>query len=365
MRPYVGTAREKAAEYYDEEKAVRTALGGSHGALSLRELRARLIETGVFRDASGEQLRKRVERALGRLEDQGVIERVYSSAGKRAVGVKLVNEPRALEDFIDGLKSKGGGRAALAVTLALAKRSLRNQLPARYYQQLEGLFNLADAEVRDISNTWMGPESTSWDTKALIEGILITQKGIKEEPKRPVSEELLDHLYEAIARHKRVHFLYSGKRQPGNHQVECHPLGIVFRGPKTYLVGEKVNGGRQEVRVWSLNRVGDLKVTHYSFTRPESFSLAEYVEAETELESVTQPGEKKVKTIQVCVLPRKVPGLGEATLVDDFREIEVSGMTSMVENQDGSLTVTFRRRDTLEFRRWLRGFGDGVSVIKG
>lgn len=341
-----------------------------------RAMRA-LPHLGTLSDAA---FRKRVQRILERLENAPpLIERLdgqgepllYDAQGKTRA-VRLIGSRDPLMQMTRSLQSKGAGHSAVAVMLALAERSLKRQLPQKYLDWLEPLFRYAEEEVVRISEEGSGPARVSWDARALVNSIYVAQKGIVQLPGPEVADamtgpdRLLERLYDAIGRNKRVTFSYTGKRRKGERCYVCGPIGIVFRAPKVYLVGEDL--GETEagyIRVWSLHRIAALDVGQLNYLPPTDFDLAAYVESEANLESVWDPERAQPVRISFNVKPVPIPGHGSGLVTDEFEEMRLEGHESLTRHKDGSITIRLCRKDTVDFRRWLLGYGSAIADVRG
>lgn len=364
-------ARSTVEVHLEEERAIRTLLARSDGnVLTIRELRERLHANACFKAANEAVYRKRLQRALIRMEEQSLIVRLDGSYQEIAEGktyaVRLQGNMAPLADMAVELGGKGVGKAAVAVVMALAEKTLRRQLPGAYVERLNPLFNYAREEVVRISESGAGPERTSWDVRALVDSVYLAQKGIVQLPVDDRAEQVADQVYQAIGRGKRITFDYHGKRRKGRQVFVCGPLGVVFRSPKIYLVGEDLSESRKHTyRVWSLDRVRDMEILKLAYTRPAGFHLADYVEKQAHLESAWNPNRPDPVAIAFRVYPHPLPGHGEGLITDEFAEMRLEGLVEQKYHRDGSITIRLHRRDTIEFRRWLMGYGKAVKVLSG
>lgn len=364
-------ARSTVESHLEEERAIRTLLVRAEGnVLTMHELRDRLQKHPRFAVQNDAAFRKRFQRAVSRMDEQNLLVRLdarYQEIEEgKAYALRLQGDMAPLADLTVELAGKGVGKAAVAVVLALAERSLRRQLPKAYVERLDPLFRSAREEVIKISESGAGPERTSWDVRALVDSVYLAQKGIVQLPLDDRAEQVADQVYQSIGRGKRIAFDYHGKRRKGRHAVVCGPLGVVFRAPKIYLVGEDFSENRKHInRVWSLDRVTDLEILSQSYSRPPHFSLGDYIEREAHLESAWNPARTDPVSIVFRVYPHPLPGHGEGLITDEFEEMRLDGLVEQKRHRDGSITIRLRRRDTIEFRRWLMGYGEAVKVISG
>lgn len=349
-------------------------------SLSLTKVRLAMRALPHLSGLSDAAFHKRVQRVLERLENvpplierlDGRGEPLLSDAQGKTRAVRLIGSRDPLVQMTRSLQSKGAGHSAVAVMLALAERSLKRQLPKTYLDWLEPLFRYAEEEVVRISEEGAGPARVSWDARALVNSIYAAQKGIVQLPGPEVTEamtgpeRLLERLYDAIGRNKRITFSYTGKRRKGERSYVCGPLGIVFRAPKVYLVGEDLGEAEAGyIRVWSLHRIADLDVGQLNYSPPPDFDLAAYVESEANLESVWNPERAQPVQISFTVKPLPIPGHGSGLVTDEFEEMRLEGHQCLTRHKDGSITIKLCRKDTVDFRRWLLGYGSAIGRVKG
>lgn len=366
-----GDARATVEIHLEEERAVRALLAKSDGnVLTVRDLREQLHSHKHFKAPNEAVYRKRLQRALTRMEEQSLIARLdarYQEIDEgKTYAVRLQGNMAPLADLAVELGGKGVGKAAVAVVMALAEKTLRRQLPSAYIERLDPLFRYAREEVVKISESGAGPERTSWDVRALVDSVYLAQKGIVQLPLDNRAEQVADQVYQAIGRGKRITFDYHGKRRKGRQSFVCGALGVAFRSPKIYLVGEDLSETRKHTyRVWSLDRIEDLEILRLPYSRPRDFSLADYVEKEAHLESAWNPERPDPVSMSFRVYPHPLPGHGEGLITDEFEEMRLEGLIEQKRHRDGSITIRLQRRDTIEFRRWLMGYGEAVKVLSG
>ncbi|MEQ3724485.1 WYL domain-containing protein [Alcanivorax sp.] len=376
------SAKETLHRHHDEEQFLLRELDNAPDmTLGMSDIRVRLLSLQSIAEIKPEAQKKRVQRLIARLEDAGLIVRlgrlqqeIIEGAGERTYYIRRIHDRTSFMQMASLLDIQGESQAAMAATLLLASNTLKQQLPSQYYEKLQPILNYAEEVLKKLQTKSQSSGFQSWDAAALVGALHVTQKGIQLRPGPKTldalngAESIMDQLQAAIAQHKSIHFSYLGKRRKQRKHYEAGPLGIVFRSPKVYLVGAVIHpeDSPQSVRAWSLDRISNLTITSGRFSRPDDFVLADYVEQESNLESLWDPTRPDPVSISFRVLPSPIPGHGEGLITDEFLDLTLEGQQQQPrQHKDKSLTVQLRRKDTIEFRRWLKGYGDAITNVRG
>ena len=165
-------------------------------------------------------------------------------------------------------------------------------------------------------------------------------------PRPHIEPGLLPLLRDAIRATRRVEFNYLA-RSSGRHSRQLvEPYGVLY-GNRAYLVG--CADWAKEQRLWSLANVSKASITGETFERDADFDLKEY--AERSFGAFQEP--------PVDVELRFDPGAARDAATFLFHPSQ-----TMVENEDGSLTVRFRAGGLGEMCWHLFTWGTAVSVVE-
>lgn len=365
-----------AERHSREEAAIRKALREKKdNPVSIAKIRA-AVDRREFLDftygpdhATGSAFNKRFQRALARMEEKRNLNRLGKNKNELGDGEKTVfiewKDNSALDELVMKLRERGASseRLALATMLVMAERLLKNQIPDAYLKILEPIFSGAQEEVAEISELF---PSGRWRTRSLHESIHVISPGIQLKPASNEGMEVSDEIYRAIACGKCIDFDYYGKRSKRKESYRVGPLGVVFRGHKSYLVGENLSEASDiKIRVWSISRIENIEFYDKNYRPPEDFDIIRYIEKDAHLESAWDSNNNGPVDIRFRVLPVELDGFGEGTVVDEFQEFNIEGTLEKDILEDGSIRLHLIRRDTVEFRRWLRGYGDAIEVLSG
>jgi len=150
-------------------------------------------------------------------------------------------------------------------------------------------------------------------------------------------------LYERVLR-----ITYHSGSQDRELTTAFHPYGLVLLSSSLYCIGwlEEYD----EVRTLKVSRLKGVQRTARTFERPRSFSLARHTKGAF---GVFGPG--KVQTVRA-----RFTGWAATNV----REHRWHQSQTIVKDHDDALEVTFTLSSTVEFKRWLLGFGRHAVVLK-
>lgn len=156
----------------------------------------------------------------------------------------------------------------------------------------------------------------------------------------------LKTINESIAERRTLRFDYFSYSRNRTTNREADPYGVIFRGNSWYMIGWCHT--RREPRTFRVNRMSGIETTKSVFVYPEDFSIQEYVSKSW---AVFQGEETEI----VLKFSKKLAPLIEEHLWQPDQEI--------TKRKDGSITFKTRVRGTLEIRRWVLSWGEGVRVL--
>ena len=52
-------------------------------------------------------------------------------------------------------------------------------------------------------------------------------------------------------------------------------------------------------------------------------------------------------------------------VTEEFEEMRLEGQQALTRHRDGSITIQLLRKDTVDFRRWLLGYGNAIRDVSG
>jgi len=153
---------------------------------------------------------------------------------------------------------------------------------------------------------------------------------------------------EAIRSRRIVQTTYRSVWRAEKYTTGVHPYGLVYFEGDLYVVGYSERS--EAVRVFKVLRILQAELTARRFQRPAGFSLEEHFHGSF---GIMQP-EKEVRVV-VAFDPR-VAALVEERQWHPSQQLE--------RRKDGRLIATYRLSSTVEFTRWILGFGPRAEVLE-
>jgi predicted DNA-binding transcriptional regulator YafY len=158
---------------------------------------------------------------------------------------------------------------------------------------------------------------------------------------------------------RTVRIRYRALWRRAEYTTAFDPYGLVYHDGDLFVIGRSHQA--RALRILKVARVLDVTETRDSFTRPAGFSLEDHFRNTF---GIVQTGGRPVEIVVRFTGPM-------AALVEE-RTWHVSQQvrwlpadSTLFEDQRGepaALEATFRLADVVEFKRWLRGFGEHAVV---
>lgn len=224
----------------------------------------------------------------------------------------------------------------MAISFKLMEQFLKELIPPSVLSELKPYFDSAD-------NLLNGTGMTGWIDKVRI--CPRTQPLIPAK----VNPEVVHNIYQALFEDQRIRVRYRN-RNDDIAEYELNPVGLVFRNTVSYLIATAWN--YQDPRQYALHRFLKCELLDKLTNALAGFSLDQYI-ADGAFGYVETLG----KTLQLSAAfdPGAAFHLHETPLSND---------QTITEMQDGRLLIDATVVDSDQLRWWLRGFGEGVEILK-
>jgi len=168
-------------------------------------------------------------------------------------------------------------------------------------------------------------------------------------------------LADAALAERTVEIAYRSLWRGEQYTTRCDPYGLVFYEGDLFLVARSHRA--QAVRLFKVTRIAQAAETAEAFQRPEDFSLEEHFRGTF---GITQTGAEPVE-IQVR-FRGPVAALVEERIWHETQRLDwLPPEATLFDESPGepeALSATFRLTDTVEFKRWIRTFGDQAEVLR-
>lgn len=230
-----------------------------------------------------------------------------------------------------------------SLLLQLAQEHLKNLLPARLMQSMDGFFtqarrNLGDGQGPGAEQAHLERE---WPRKVRV---VATSQPLL--PPR-VLPGVLETVSEALYANRWLVLDYrnaAGRRKP----IRVMPLGLAQQGPCLYLVCRYE--GFDNERSLALHRILSAEMLGLAFDRPAEFDLQQY-----DADGRFGFGEGQRVRLTFCI---------DATAGFHLRETPLSEDQQLQDAGQGWIEVSATVTDSAMLERWLRGFGEDVKSIQ-
>lgn len=226
-----------------------------------------------------------------------------------------------------------GLTAAEALSLHVVQTQLQQQLPASLLEGLQARFQQAQRKLASLP-----PDSlhTRWRHK--VRSVPPTQPLLPPQ----IDAQVLSEVQEALLQEVQLDVDYQAVEETAAKTMCLHPLGLVNRGPITYLVATAWT--YDDIRLYALHRLQRAACTARPIHCPEHFSLADYLER-----GALQFGEGRLLPLVARVSPTLARILAETPLATDQTL------------HDQQLTATVA--DTWQLQWWLLSQGEAIEVL--
>lgn len=225
-----------------------------------------------------------------------------------------------------------------SLLLGLAEEHLRNLLPARLMNSMEGFFAQAR---RNLGPDGSAKLEREWPKKVRV--VAATQPLLPPKIAPGVFETVSDALYSN--RWLKLHYKNSSEKQS---EADVMPLGLAQQGARLYLVCRYA--GYDNERSLALHRIISAEATTQTFNRPPEFDLKKY-------DDDGRFGFGNGKHIQLKFFIKKYAGL-------HLLESPLSADQQVIERDNDYFEITATVVESLILDKWLLGFGDEIVKVE-
>ena len=227
-----------------------------------------------------------------------------------------------------------------AVVLLTAQTHLQGLLPANQLAELQPLFHQAR---RTLSAAPAFDGQTSWPDKVAIAP---TSQALLPPM---IDNNILVTVHEALylGRQLQLEYLGRGRTEPRHYAV--HPLGLIQRGPVSYLA-VRINDNT-DVRLLAVHRIRQATKMDAKAVVPRGFKIASLI---PEVAAGFDRGESI----------RLVLRMAEDSAIHLWETPLSRDQSISAAAEDGFVEVKATVEDTAQLRWWLLGFGDYLKVLK-
>lgn len=226
-----------------------------------------------------------------------------------------------------------------ALTYKLAERFLQDLLPLSTLEHLAPYFARADEVLRNAHTARL----RHWPDYVRV--IPRTQPLLPA----PVKPGVADATYQALMEGLQINASYRARTHDRQKSYLINPLGLVFRGSASYLVG--ATDENDTIKQFALHRFVKAEMAKTQSRVPSGFSMDNYLQDH----AFDYPRTAGTMLLKARFSKYAINNLMESPLSRDQEVICENGNSSL-------LTATVR--DTQQLRCWLMGFGDQVEILE-
>ena len=225
---------------------------------------------------------------------------------------------------------------AEALSTRLLENYLKPLLPTSLHRLLQPRFQLAASKLEALNDNPLN----SWTKK--VEVVL---PGINLMPP-VINNKVLETSQEALLHDEQLSITYHAIGNDDAHPLTVHPLGMVQRGPVTYLVATAFE--YDDVRIYAMHRIQSAVRTGTAVLKPDDFNLEKFIK--TGAFGFSDGSFIKLKA-SVSEYLAKI--LQETPLSEDMQ----------ITIKNGQYRLSCTVADSGQLLWWILSMGDNIEVV--
>jgi predicted DNA-binding transcriptional regulator YafY len=234
--------------------------------------------------------------------------------------------------------TSGGITLTEALSLVMVERYLSQSLPVLLTRSLHDIFNKAHLTLELHKKS----QVTQWPEKFCV-----------IQPAQPLIPPELDHeilvvVHEALLDEKQLRVTYQTPNRPVPKEYRLHPLGLIQRGPVTYLAA--MTNDYEEAYLYALHRMQAAQILEQDCRHKPVFNLADFAEKQGHFGSATAI-HFKARICDHLALMLEETRLSEDQLISPADDLGLREITAAVS-------------DTWQLRWWIFGQCDRIEVLE-
>lgn len=241
--------------------------------------------------------------------------------------------------------------AYMALALTVTRKHLKQVLPSSTQQELAQVFYNAENRLQQAQNKLSAKQYSR-----LGAAVEFYQRG--QSLRSPDFDmTLLDRIYQAILKGKRIRFTYQSAQ--GDKEYDVHPFGVTIMLPKLYLVAVKDDamkaGHEDDYRNFLVHRIRDLEVLPLANAVPEDFQLKDYLDSGNMNVLIDRDEQSYQLEVELFTPAR-------SNLLRDLQDSPLNDTQTLVEVDEGVWRLSATVKRTVQLRNWLLALGAQAKV---
>ncbi len=162
-----------------------------------------------------------------------------------------------------------------------------------------------------------------------------------------IQNKQLRIINDAILLERVLKLTYKSAQSGKVRHYDFHPYGLIFMGASLYCTGyiEQYS----EVRTLKFERIIEIENSNRHFNKPSAFSLRREMESSFGIMTSGKPQIIKVKFT--------------GWAATNIREHKWHSSQEIIKDKDDYLIASFTLTNTIEFKRWILGFGQYATIL--
>lgn len=190
----------------------------------------------------------------------------------------------------------------------------------------------------------MLPEQVSVDTSFLNRDVTFIA-----DPLPKIDPSVFESIFKAVKLFERIEFSYKSAGSSIFKEKTFEPYHVICQKGSWYVLGKDMETG--QVRIYALSRMKNIRMTGNHFEIPSDFDLSHHIDLSFGVWNNPEP-------------PEEYELQFNSSLANYITEREWHKSQSIVQNEDGSVTLCFKTNQKQIVVSWVLGFGTAVRVIK-
>jgi predicted DNA-binding transcriptional regulator YafY len=230
-----------------------------------------------------------------------------------------------------------GMTLAEALSLCIVENTLRPLLPSSVLKIVEPQFRQATQKLTALKES---NRTANWADK-----VRTVSPGLPLLPPR-ISPETLECIQDALLADDQIEVEYQARGKEQSRTLTLNPLGLVQRGPVSYLIATAFNYA--DPRLFAVHRIADAKRLYKAIAPRPNFNLDEYIES-----GALQFGGGQAIRLEARLNNGLARIIEETPLSED----------QTLEHDDAGARVVATVLNTPQLHWWILSQGAGIEVL--
>ena len=223
-----------------------------------------------------------------------------------------------------------------ALTLHLLGHRLQTLVPQSMLQVFAGRIQQARKQLAEHKGDWHNKIGISEETLGYVA------------PK--LNPDIFERLKHALIENHQIQVKYQSLQESRPKDLILHPLALVLRGVRTYLIARTHDAENKDVMPYVAHRFKSVRVLSHKKANRKNFKLNECLDSDLMQFGTAEPMDLELKLDDV--------------MVKILKETPLSRQQQLTEQNDGSGVLSIRIRDSWSLKWWILSKSEHVEVLK-